>query len=215
MTPVDHLHTESKVLKVDEHLKMLCSQHLATCLQANHVSLPVVTADSGPRRMKMSLQMGFSDQVNDLLTDGYVEDIVEARRTIHTRAVQAAIGSRRANVVLGRAAPDVNPLESELPRGVRTTLAQLRSGYCSGLNTFLHRIDRAPSEMCPCCRQAEHTTPHLFDCPEHPTELTPLDLWQRPGEAADFLSTWPCFDRLYRERPPPEPPQPQSEEEGG
>ena len=32
MTPVDHLHTESKVLKVDEHLKMLCSQHLATCL---------------------------------------------------------------------------------------------------------------------------------------------------------------------------------------
>ena len=148
MTPVDHLHTESKVLKVDEQLKMLCSQHLATCLQANHVSLPVVTADSGPRRKKMSLQMGFSDQVNDLLTDGHVEDIVEARRTIHTRAVQAAIGSRRANVVLGRAAPDVNPLESELPRGVRTTLAQLRSGYCSGLNTFLHRIDRAPSEMC-------------------------------------------------------------------
>ena len=166
--------------------------------------------------MKLSLQTGFSDQVNDLLVDGYVTDIKATRKILHTiRAVQAAIRSRRINGVLEEAAPEVDPEEINLPRVARTTLAQLRSGYCSGLNTFLHRIDRAPSEMCPCCRQAEHTTPHLFDCPEHPTELTPLDLWQRPGEAADFLSTWPCFDRLYRERPPPEPPPPQSEEEGG
>ena len=65
----------------------------------------------------MSLQMGYSDQVNDLLNDGYVEDIVETRRTIHTRAMQAAIGSRRANGVLLQVASEVNPLESDLPRG--------------------------------------------------------------------------------------------------
>ena len=61
MTPIDHLHTEAKILKVDEHLKMLCSQHLATCLQPNHVSFPTVTADSGPRRKKESLQTMFSN----------------------------------------------------------------------------------------------------------------------------------------------------------
>ena len=33
MTAIDHLHTEAKVLKVVEHLSVLCAQHLATCLQ--------------------------------------------------------------------------------------------------------------------------------------------------------------------------------------
>ena len=166
--------------------------------------------------MKLSLQMGFSNQViNDLLVDGCIEDIEVARSTIHTRAVQAAIGSRRPNGVLSLAAPDVDPTEISLPRAARTALAQLRLGYCSALNNFKHRINLVPSAICPCCRWADRTTQHFFRCPEHPTSLTPLDLWRRPGEAATFLSTWPCLDRLYRERPPPEPPPPTSEEEDG
>ena len=215
MTPIDHLHTEAKVLKVDEHLRLICSQYLATCLQPNHVSLPIVTADSGPRRMKLSLQTGFSDQVNDLLVDGYVTDIKTTRKILHTRAVQAAIRSRRINGVLEEAAPEVDQAEINLPRVARTTLAQLRSGYCSALETFKNRINLSPSAICPCCRQEDHTTRHLFDCPEHPTTLTPLDLWQRPGEAVEFLSSWPCLDRLHLERPPPEPPPSPSEEEDG
>ena len=189
MTPIDHLHTESKTLKVEEHLNMLCSQFLATCLHSNHASLPIVTADPGPRRKKQSLQTAFSDQINDLLVDGCITDIKVARKTIHTRAVREAIGSRRLNSVLSTAAPDVDEEEADLPRIARTTLAQLRSGYCSSLNSFRHRIDLSPSPVCPCCRQADHTTNHLFNCPEHPTNLTPLDLWQRPGEAVDFLTT--------------------------
>ena len=165
--------------------------------------------------MKLSLQTGHSDQVNDLLVDGHISDIKLARKIIHTRVVQAAIRSRRPNNVIAAAAPEIDPEEPNLPRVARTTLAQLRSGYCSALETFKHRINQAPSPICPCCRQSDHTTQHLFDCPEHPTALTPLDLWQRPGEAVDFLSTWPCLDRLHRARPPPEPPPIQSEEEGG
>ena len=214
MTPIDHLHTEAKVLKVDEHLKMLCSQHLATCLQPNHISFPIVTADSGPRRMKQSLQTHSGDQVNDLLVNGVIEDIKEARKTIHTRAVRAAMDSRRPNGVLSGPAPEVGEEEVSLSRGARTTLAQLRSGYCSNLNTFKHRIGLTPSALCPSCRQAGHTTRHIFECLEHPTDLVPLDLWRRPGEVAEFLSSWQCFDRLYRERPPPEPPpSPTSSEE--
>jgi len=194
---------------------MLCSQHLATCLQPNHISFPIVTADSGPRRMKQSLQMHSSDEVGDLLVGGVIEDIKEARATIHTRAVRAAMDSRRPNGVLSRPAPEVNEEEASLSRGARTTLAQLRSGYCSDLNTFKHRIGLIPSALCPSCRRADHTTQHIFECPEHPTDLIPLDLWRRPGEVAEFLSSWRCFDRLYRERPPPEPlPSPTSSEEG-
>ena len=206
MTPMDHLNTEAKVLKVEEHLKMLCSQFLATCLQPHHASFPIVTVDSGPWRKKKSLQSGFSDQVSDLLVDGCITGIKEARKTIHTRALRAAISSRRPNGVLSAEAPEVDQEETTLPRQTRTTLAQLRSGYCSSLNTHKFRINTSPTPACPCFRQADHTTQHLFDCLEHPTGLTPLDLWQQPGEAVEFLKTWPCLDRLYRARPPSEPP---------
>ena len=84
MTPIDHLHAETKVLKVDEHLKMLCSQYLATSLQPDHASFSVVTADSGPRSQRATLQRSFANQVSHLLVDGCVEDVKEARKEIHT-----------------------------------------------------------------------------------------------------------------------------------
>ena len=59
MTNKDHLHTEAKTPKVEENFMMLCSQFLASCLQLNHVSFPIVTADSGQKRIKQSLQTGY------------------------------------------------------------------------------------------------------------------------------------------------------------
>ena len=51
--------------------------------------------------------MGFSDQINDLLVNGFITDIKVARKMIHTRAARETIGSRSANGVLLMAAPDV------------------------------------------------------------------------------------------------------------
>ena len=207
MTGKDDLHAEAKILKVEDHLRMLCSQFLASCLQPGHVSFPIVTADSGPREMKQTLQRSFSEtrecnggqqrvatsfreHLDDLLVDGLVQDIQTVRSTIHTRTVAQAIEARKPNRVLGAAAPDVvDERERDMTRQERTTLAQLRTGFCSGLNSYLHVIGAAESPLCPCCRQAEHTVQHLFQCPEHPTDLTPLALWHRPGRALEFLRT--------------------------
>ena len=113
---------------------------------------------------------------------------------IHTRAVREAIGSRSANGELLMAAPEVDEAEVNLPKVARTNQARLQSVYCSSLNTFKHHIDLSHPPGC-------HTTGHIFECPEHPTNLIPLDLRQRPGETVEFLKTWPCLNRLYRERP--------------
>ena len=43
---------------------------------------------------------------------------------------------------------------------------------------------------------------HVFECSEHPTDLSPLDLWTRPSTAAEFLRTLPFFDLPEEERPP-------------
>ena len=48
MTSIDHLHAEAEIMTVKEHLDMLCTQFLATCLQENHPSYLVLTEDSGP-----------------------------------------------------------------------------------------------------------------------------------------------------------------------
>ena len=61
MTGIDDLHAEAKMLKVEDHLRMLCSQALATCLQPGHASFSTVTADSGPREIRQTLQRSFRE----------------------------------------------------------------------------------------------------------------------------------------------------------
>ena len=77
--------------------------------------------------------------------------------------------------------------EKLLPRRLCSTLSQLRSGYCSSLSSFLHRVNRALDALCPSRRGAPHTLAYLFSCPSHPTALVLRDLWDRPGLAADFI----------------------------
>ena len=79
-------------------------------------------------------------------------------------------------------------LESILPRSVRTTLAQLRSGHCQLLKSYMVRITTGVSDVCPECGVAPHSVEHLFNCSAHPTQLTVQDLWVNPVEVADFLN---------------------------
>ena len=74
------------------------------------------------------------------------------------------------------------------------------------LSTFGYWYGLSSAPICPCCRQADHSTQHLFSCPEHATDLSTLDLWGRPRETAEFLQTWPFFKQIRQERPPLEPP---------
>ena len=207
MASVDHLHMEAEIMTVREHLDMLCAQFLASCLQPNHPSFPVVTADSGPRNMKQTLQRRYSAQVESFREeDGSIADAATARKTIHRTAVEASIRARGTNRILGTPPPPINSEEEDLNRKTRRALSQLRSGFCPSLEDFRQRVGLSETNICPCCRREEHTVQHVFECSEHPTDLSPLDLWTRPVLAAEFLRTLPFFDLPEEERPPPEPP---------
>ena len=197
------------MLTVREHLEMLCCQFLTTCLQPSHPSYPIVTADPGPRNMKKTLLRCYRQQVEDHMEeDGTVVDAAAARSEIHSAAVVRSIEAKAPNRVLGTPAPAIDPEEEQLQRKTRRTLSQLRSGFCPSLEDYRHRIGLSESGICPCCRREEHTVQHVFECPDHPTDLRPLDLWLRPVSAAEFLRTLPFFDLPEEERPPPEPPPP-------
>ena len=135
-------------------------------------------------------------------------DAAAARSGIHTSAVVRSIGAKGPNRVLGAPAPAIDPEEEQLQRKTRRTLSQLRSGFCPSLEDYRHRVGLSESGICPCCERGEHTVQHVFECPDYPTDLRPLDLWHRPVRAAEFLRTLPFFDLPEEDRPPPEPPPP-------
>ena len=105
--------------------------------------------------------------------------------TIYTHCVGKAIANLEINKVPHAPAPEIHPSETLLARKTRTTLAQLRSGYSTTLNSFLHRIKPAlyTTDSCPKCGQSPHTTAHLFNCPADPADVTIP--WQQ-------LASWGC-----------------------
>ena len=205
MCPTDHLHAETHVLPVKDHLSLLCSQFLAKSLQPSHPSFVTVTSPSGPRKMKETLQSRFLPAVSPYLVDGALPSASYGVtiKSLHTEAVASAIASRDDSRVLGSRPPEVSLEERLLPRPYRTTMSQLRSGFCSSLNSYLERIGRAPDPLCPHCGGGNQTTNHLFACTSYPTSLTVSDLWERPGLVSRFLSSLPVFNLPDLPRPPP------------
>ena len=196
MSAIDHLHAETQVLPVESHLSLLCSQFLARALQPNHPSHLTVTSPSGPRNKKHTLQSRFLPDVDPYLVDGTIppHTYKAVLKSLHTAKVANTLTSRDPNRVLQIPPPPIGEEESSLPRPYRTTLSQLRSGFCRSLNSYQVRIGTTNNPLCPSCDEEPHTTQHLFTCPSHPTFLTPRDLWERPGLTSEFLSSLPFLN---------------------
>ena len=69
MTSADHFHQECQVLPVKDSLSLLCQQFLLSASRTDHPSHGVMSAPSGPRSIKKTLQSAFKDDISFLLTD--------------------------------------------------------------------------------------------------------------------------------------------------
>jgi hypothetical protein len=93
MASIQHLHSEPKMLPVDNHLNLLSNQFLARALTTDHVSNPTVNLPDGPRAMKRTL---YSSQIKNLepyLHDGRIS-LVNLKRVqddLHHKAVSFAM----------------------------------------------------------------------------------------------------------------------------
>ena len=63
-----HVHAECKMMTVDNHLRLLCSQFLASALCPHHVNHHSVTAPSGSRTLQLASKARLSDIFNDVLS---------------------------------------------------------------------------------------------------------------------------------------------------
>ena len=209
MSAISHLHNETMILPVKDSLELQCKQFLLSASRPLHPSFDVVTSPSGPRRIKNTLQSRFTDSISHLLNGNALppDEYRSALKNTHTQAVEQAIAAFPPNRVLGTEPPPIHPEEQTLSRPHRSTLAQLRSGFCSALRSYQYRIGSYPSPNCPDCNAPDHSVSHVFSCPAFPTLLSPSDLWENPAAVIHFLSTTPSFSYLPpAARPPPEPP---------
>ena len=189
MTDTIHLHQEAKVLPVKTHSEMLTKQYLLSMHQRDHPNHHQLSEPRPPRHIRSSIH-DFSPSIQNHIGQNLhltKEEYKKENKKIHTDTVTATITSYPANKILLSAPPEINKEEKELPRKTRTTLSQLRSRYSPFLNSYLNRINRADTDQCPKCHNAEHTSLHLFNCNANPTDLRPTDLWTQPKKTAEFL----------------------------
>lgn len=190
MTHQDHLHSETQVLPIKVHNELLSLQYLASCLLDHHTCHDITIAPRPPRSIRKTLSTTYLPVLHTHLNGEVPSDSNHKflQRRIHTNIVNAAVEGYEPNRVLGtNIIPEVDESEKSLPRSVRTTLAQLRSGFCKLLGNYKARIGVDNTDLCPQCKVHVQDVHHLFSCPARPTTLDPTALWTHPVEAAAFL----------------------------
>ncbi len=186
MASEEHIHREAKILPIKDHCKMISKQFLLTNHIPGHPGHKHVNKRLPPRsHLKPTIQ-NMRHEIQDLLPVSR-DNLKAKQKIIHTREVSRILANYPPNKVLQANPPEVNKMEANLTRSVRSQLSQLRSGYSRLLNSYLHRIDDNIEDKCPLCKQTPHDTVHLFNCPQNPTHLTVLSLWTQPVLAANFL----------------------------
>ena len=186
-TNTPHLHQETQVLPIAEHLKLHASQLRQKARDPEHPLYSLTHQPELTRWMKQSIFQNRNYTTN--LETGTIKENI---KTIHSEIVTNYTRRIEPNKVLHEQAPPIHPSEQELPRQTRRVLAQLRTNKSPLLLEYMNKIDPVnhPSPSCPLCGRSPHDSRHLFNCPEISTTLGPRDLWENPTGVAEVLRMW-------------------------
>ena len=123
MSRIDHLHSETKMLLVKDHLNHLSAQYLVHCLDTENVCHHITTMDHPPREIKKTLFTRHNQTVIPLLANTKKASL----QAVHTSFVNTEIDKMADNRVLNYRPPPINNEETYLTRRQRAILSQLRS----------------------------------------------------------------------------------------
>ena len=194
-TPIQHLHNESKILPIKEHLTLHATQFLHKTKDPEH-PLHELTKQTTPKRQQKTTLFINNNYLNPYLPNSQAppspKSIKLNMKHSHTKIVQTYLSNRQPNKILQATPPPVHPSEQQLDRPTRRTLAQIRSNHSPFLKEYLHKINPAlySSPLCPLCKSQPHNTAHIFSCTHIQTNLSPRSLWTEPLKCAALLKRW-------------------------
>ena len=193
-TNAQHLHEESNILPLQQHLKLHASQLRQKAQLTEHTLHHMTTQTRSLRQQKPTTfdNNQYTTNMDTPPQNTTGETIKTNMKTIHTQIVQNYLQDIQPNKVLNSTALTISPTEQTLSRQTRRTLAQLRTNKSPLLLSYLHNINPStyPSSLCPLCKTEEHTTSHLFACNKIPTTLTTSHLWTNPIAVGGLLALW-------------------------
>ena len=112
MSSIYHLHSETKMLQVEDHLNLLSAQYLVQCLDTENVCHHITKMDLPPREMKVTIFTRHYQTVLPLLANN-MKDTVQA---LHTSFVNTAIDNMKDNRVLNNRPSPIIDEETLLSR---------------------------------------------------------------------------------------------------
>jgi hypothetical protein len=193
-TNQSHLHTETKMLPIDQHLRLHASQLRLKAQAPTHPLHTHTQPYNPPRLMKQTVftNRNYTTNIPIEPDQATTETLNRCKKQIHTTITTNYIDNLPNNDILSAPAPAIDSSETQLTRHTRRALAQLRTNKSPLLHQYLHKIDPVthPSPLCPLCHEHVHNTSHLFGCSELVTPMSPLVLWSSPIEAAGLLARW-------------------------
>ena len=172
MSSIKNIHSETEMLRVEDHLNLLSAQYLVPGVDTEIVCHHITKMDEPPREMKETIFTRHKQTVLPLLANSK-KDTLQA---IHTSFVNRAIDNMRDNRVLNNRPPPINDEETSFPETVN-----------SGIPTKRDR-SKLTLQSCPDCGIDPHDVHHLVNCMDHPTDLSPVNLWDKPVKTIGELS---------------------------
>ena len=192
MTPIPHLHSETKILPLKEHSDMIGTQFFSKLTDPSHPANYLTLPPPSIRDMKTTPSQKYLPLTRKLNPQSDPPSI--APHTIHTNAVHNYLNTLPPNKLLKVIPPDKLDSETRLPRKDRVILAQLRSNYSPLLNSYLFRINKAPSDLCRYCKLAQETPYHILqNCLpltylRHKHRINKFSPWRAPANVLAYLA---------------------------
>ena len=173
---IDPIHSETEMLKVEDHLNLLSVKYLIHCLDTEYVCYQSTKIDHLPREMKETIFIRHNKTVLPLLANNRIDTL----QTIHNSSVNRAIDNMTDNRVLNNPPPHINDEETHLSRRKCATLSLLGVGHCKLLYSYKKRLKLTDSSSCQDCGMDPQDVPHLFNCTAHSTDLSHVNLCDKP-----------------------------------
>ena len=191
-TPTAHLHAETMVLPLRDHMDLRGTQLFTAAASPEH-----------PLHDRLHNPIGTQRQIHTTPSAHYT-----ALRTmipppppqrsesswLHESFVTRYLAAAPSNSVLGEAPPSLMPGELGLPRQDRVHLARLRCGHHPALLSYENRLRPDVDPTCRWCGTTGETVSHLLgDCAGVAGDRlaaglsSARDLWARPVQALGFL----------------------------
>ena len=161
-TNIHHLHDETLILLIHEHLQLHASQYKH---KTQHLSHPL---HKHTTYLKNTI-FNNGRYTRNIPTDPHTitTTVIKTNmRHIHTSIVSRHLAMRGYYKIQRTPPAHIRSSEEILPRRTRHTLAQPRTNKSPFLKSYVHKVDAKshPSPLCPLCNIHRHDTHHLFNC---------------------------------------------------